>query len=312
MTAIVYIICHDEASEMKAKKLYENYTWARPLRMDDTIYMESWTHINHLEKHKDEWEKYDYVGTLTHSAFTKILIPHLDKMMPKLLDYDVIPFITTDVDLLTQMQMCHKGLYEIITSILKESDYSHYTINNNITFNPCNYWIIKKEYMTSYIKFIQNVYKISETNQEIKTKLMVEFNGYGGTHMGKNSVLKNKVSHISKERMKEKFGQDKYTFHCFMCERLPNIFFYNNNLKIYNYTQTILNFLNDDTYFAKKTFEKTQTHDIIKYIDYYDENNDNCDDDKFVYVVNKYCADRYPDIICNGNSTKLSFWNFIQ
>lgn len=311
MSIIIYIVCHNDETFKSAKMFYGKYEWAKILQIDDTIYMESWTHIHDLRKLYNEWKDCDYVGTITHTSKTKILIPNIKKIYESIKnnDYDVVPFITCSYDLVSQTNICHKNLLNILKKILEYTPYNTYNITSKMDFHISNYWIIKPKYMLKYIEFINSIYNIMENNDDIKKLLFMDPAGYIGSNQIKNEILDSKIQILSKEKLAEKFGTTHFSHHCFIGERLPSIFFYNNNLKCYNYTNLIMKSLNNDDLFFIKEKKQINGGLIIKYIDYeLDESNQ---DDYIVYVIEKQCIDGFPDIICKGDSNKLTFWNFI-
>jgi len=303
---IIYVICHNDDTVEKAKRIYSDYSWARILKMDDTVYMESFTHIHHLGELYDSWKDAKFVGTITHSANTKILIPHIDKMIQNIDEYDVVPFITCTYDLVYQTNKCHPDVLDILRLMLSQTEYSNYDTTSKFEFHISNYWITKPKHMIAYIKFITTLYNIMETDENIKSLLFKDPKGYFGANQTKNEILKdNKIGFLPKEKMIEKFGTTHYSGHCFLCERLPSIFFHNNNFKCYNYTSSILKFVQDDDYFFVKDKINKQYDTITQYVDYAAESID----DGSVYVIDKLNMDGFPDIVCNGDSTKLDFWN---
>jgi hypothetical protein len=82
----IYVLCPTDESLVAAKAIYP-YWWAYPIRLNnpmnqDFLLMENnfWYQAQSLEK---EWSKFDYVGTISHSAHKKIIISELDAFLSR-------------------------------------------------------------------------------------------------------------------------------------------------------------------------------------------------------------------------------------
>lgn len=72
MRFLLYIICHDDVSENKAKEKFLRYSWARIYRIPSTIYFENalFSKLAH-EDHSPEWAELDYVGQLQYRHYER-------------------------------------------------------------------------------------------------------------------------------------------------------------------------------------------------------------------------------------------------
>jgi len=303
MKVIIYILYHDKAYEEKVMSIYAKYDWAIPFLIDNTIYMESWFYIHHLpiliNSKQLEVDAYDYIGALSFSAYSKMLLPYFNEKFSSIIStYTVISFITSKINLVDQTNICHKGLINIIENLINKK------LENNILFTVCNAWMIKSKYIGGYLDFIRSIY----LGMQKEDKLYVSIEGYYGSHELKNEILLNKKD-VLKPTELDKFKGNNYSLHCFICERLPSIYFNMMQYNIFNYTEFIETKLGDDELFIEKEKqERANIGTIYKYIDCSNEKIYKNDNDYIIYCIEKNNVEDYPDIICNGITYKLAIW----
>jgi hypothetical protein len=198
---------------MLANASFGKYPWARIIQMPTTIYMENWMYFEYLDAHRDTWQSYDYVGTLSWKAPKKMIVPDMTKLQVIATDTnpDVIALLSYPKKSL--LEQASEANFECVwIEWLKQLGYDETASkNSNIPLFLCNYWMAKPEYMSKYIAFAKTARYILDTYQPIREKLWSD-SKFPFT--------------ITADRCRHIFGRPYYPLHCFLMERLPCIFFH--------------------------------------------------------------------------------------
>lgn len=216
MDSIIYILYYDDESEKKAYEQFGQYNWAKPIKLiDQNQYLENNIYFNYLEKRKDEWINKDYVGTLSYKAPEKNITPlFISKMIEKAEKLNKRPDVVTFLSYPNQNLINETMKYHPNFDFLWSEVFSHLNIMNyndpKIVPFYCNYWMAKPQLMLEYIPFIKKVKYVLDNYQPIQEKLWE--NSYYPGNMKRESKLK-------------VFGNDYYTYHPFICERTPCLYF---------------------------------------------------------------------------------------
>lgn len=233
---IVYILYYDEDSKKKAQELFSNYAWAKLIFNRTDKYLES-NAYQYLLTVTDEWMHKKYVGCLGINVCKKInqSVDYIENFIKENMDKaDVLTFIRGNHTLDFENNQ-HGDILKYL-SILTNSIDNIYTKDwDKIIPFYCNYWLAKPHIMLDYCKFINNVIEIIETSNIISQYLDMN----AGYKIGQNRI----------------FTKPYYTWHPFICERLPCIYFYHKNYTIIydsifqpnktsNYNHRLLHFYN--------------------------------------------------------------------
>lgn len=224
VSVIIYVLCYDERSHSIAQKKYAHEPWARILWIESTPYLESIVYSHYLPALVHEWGHKDYVGTVAYSADTKVKLPrftalcqHLDTQRP-----DVVPlFAIKNKRLLQQAMRNHPQFYELWSTLL-----SHLfpcvppvdVQNTEVPLFLCNYWLASTEWMHQYLTFFRRAQHVLDTCPELQPGVWSD------------ARYSNKLMPV--ERLVKIFGRPHYTYHAFLCERLPCFFFWFNGATI--------------------------------------------------------------------------------
>ena len=234
MTRILYILCHDDASEEKARNDFSKYSWARIHRIrTQTHLLESGMYQQELMSMYTEWKDAEFVGTLSYKLLERMpWYSHATtfERIVRLIEtttsneYDVVGFIC----------LAHGGLsapehlpnlrqitYDTLNACGMNMRTTFYdmkrrkTIHRNLvelgvsTVMFHNYWMARPSWMLQYIQFFNQTWLPAlEKHPLIWTNSM-----YNGA--------------VSKERLRILTGgrADYYPYHAYVNELLPTFFF---------------------------------------------------------------------------------------
>ena len=209
MKIIIYVLCFDDVSEKKARRDFGTYTWARPLRIETTMWLEGVMYESWLMEHESEWAASDYVGTIAYSIFNKIPKFDLRSLIHEIAKSDIFAFNMPDnANLLQHSTGPHfRALWiNMLTQMgFSEED----AIDPTIKPFYCNYWIARPEIMRTYCDFYRRAQRALQ-----ESLLQVELwsdTGYFN-------------SYSNPEWCRKRFGVPHYPHHTFLAERLPCIF----------------------------------------------------------------------------------------
>lgn len=228
MKIIIYVLCYNKDSYESAVNEYSNRDGFKILYIETTPLLENIMYDSWLLDHQDEWENYDYVGTISWKASQKCRIPDTSTLITYLQnnDIDIYTFYRLPCNLIEQATYGHpyskyghpkfENIWIKLFNQLNVPE-SHSTNPKIIPFFS-NYWITRPKIMLKYIEFFKTVKHILDTCPDIQQELW-EDAMYGG-----NSLCK--------EKCMELYGKPYYPYHVFIYERLPCYFFWSIGAKL--------------------------------------------------------------------------------
>ena len=170
----------------------------------------------------DDWDTYDYVGTLSWKAPHKIIIPDIHALARRLErdkgpgtppSPDVVAFyFNTSRSSLTTQAKSHALFNTIWFQLMDQLGLDAVTIDKTVRPFYSNYWIAKPSWMKKYIAFYKKAQHVMDTYTSIQTALWSNI-GYPLS------------SSMNQTRCLEVFSRPYYPYHPFICERLPCVFF---------------------------------------------------------------------------------------
>jgi hypothetical protein len=227
---IVYVIYHDDASKMTVTAFTSKHSWAKPLYIKTTKYLESIVYRDYLPFLYDNWAELDYVGLMSYKATNITLGPypgpghyHFEgSTIPDRLrqsakqGYDVVPFLRTNMTLMNQAIASHTDHFKTVWDlllyrmgfpdyILRRGDFSEPFFRNAFAARP--QWLVR------LIRFMNDAIEVSS----MQNSVLKEFE--------KDATYENQPGKLS-ERPKTIFGTEFWQYYPFVFERLPP-FFYN-------------------------------------------------------------------------------------
>jgi hypothetical protein len=207
---IIYILCHNLESEEIAKVNFGNEKYARIIKIPQTHLFESVMYKSVLKELYHEWKDADFVGTIAYSYPEKFDISFLKRVLlfKHIEKYDFVSLIPTITDPAFNESITKKIFLESINAIGNPSP------KFNQSYNLCNYWIARPKIMLDYIEFFNS-----------KWLPAVESHGMS------NSKIDYRLGSLSKEVLVKLTGNEYYSQHPFVHERLPSVFMNWNNIK---------------------------------------------------------------------------------
>jgi len=206
----VYCVYHDSELSKKVTDVILNvYEWMIPYKLNSTKYFENEIILN---MQIDMTKK--YVGQITYNfAYSKYdIFTHID--LNKLLD-------SVNTDIVTLYHNPHEKIRDIHKSInpkfidiwtrllIKMLPNDIDVLSDSIKLFYCNFWVAKPEIMKEYQDFLKKAIELLEEDPDVYDDA-----GYTSPTV------------ITKERLVEISGKPYYTFHPFILERLPCVFFW--------------------------------------------------------------------------------------
>lgn len=217
---LIYILAYSDETYRLASIEYGIFNWAKVIRIPSSILFENVIFDSILEERKEEWMHLEYVGFLSWKASSKIRIhsnmkTHIGKIV-KDVRYDVIglydPF--PNKSFIEQACRCHPKFYHIweplMTSLGYKSAYNFKEIRNVFL---ANYWIAKPEWLQKYLAFFKKLKMMMSTLESIQMDLWED-----SKYPCKSKALQSHLYSFS--------GKPYYTYHPFIFERVPAVFFF--------------------------------------------------------------------------------------
>lgn len=229
---LIYVLCYDDASNALAEKLIESQPDCfKILRLGPSKYYESQV-FKYLDENMEEWVGKEYVGTISYK-FTQKTNTTITDLLNKI---QAIKLYKPDVIALWGAVMMHSKT-RIPMSFIESIGFQHGTFcilalmkllgSNGYTEQQVmdksirpffgNFWIATPEWMLKYIVFVNGCMNNIAKSPSLAS-IMNERSYYGGT--------------LSKEYLKLMSGQEHYTLHPFVFERLPCFYFHLEKAKI--------------------------------------------------------------------------------
>jgi len=212
---LLYVLYHDDASRAYAESHYGIHPHLRYFKIETNNYFESMMFIRHLSEVRAEWEGYEYVGMITWKADQKIRSTHIKNihavmMRTKAVGADIVALRTNahqrSMSMLDYAKQCHPNFIPLWNRLCEHLQYPEqaYT-SRDIPAFYCNYWLCKKDWMERYIEHAQAAHQFLEENPDIQPML-------------------NEDSKFDLPAPRN--GMTYLTYHCFLMERLPCLFFW--------------------------------------------------------------------------------------
>jgi hypothetical protein len=158
----IYILCHTTERFIEAASIYK-YPWAHPILMkyqDCTFENAIWRQLYEL---RDEWYNYKMVGTLSFTAYKKINLDTINRIVqdPATWDTGFHHFMRTNNPITNKN---HPYLVEIMTDVCRDLEL------RVPPGNFCNYWIASAEKMLQFlIWFEERAYPVVMSHPLIMT-----------------------------------------------------------------------------------------------------------------------------------------------
>jgi len=219
---LLYCVYHDDVSK-KALDEYAHLSFIRPIKIPNTPYMES-TVFTLLHALKHEWEHKSHVGILKYSFLEKTpVMPNFCGLVKENPHADVFTFVNgheppNNLSMIQYATLCHPMFSPIWYVLLKQLAYPPNAMyDNTIPAFYSNYWIAKTRLFEGYLNFIRDAMSLMNKNEELKQLL------YNDAKY---------LPRLSKDTLKRVMDRPYYTYHCFICERLPCFYFHTNKANI--------------------------------------------------------------------------------
>lgn len=210
----LYVCYHDDYSHGYSLLHYGGISCAKMHKIPTTQYFESKMFIDELSKMEGEWQDADYVGTITWKAKQKIQLPNIEQTLSRakedgaslLAFYQPSCPLQKDIVAWAQRQHVHFArLWEVFCTQLGYIPEQY--LSKDIPAFYCNYWMTTPSLMKEYIAHAQKAYAILENYDD----------GTFQTLLHSDSKFEYKVPRP---------GISYITYHCFLMERLPCLFFW--------------------------------------------------------------------------------------
>jgi hypothetical protein len=227
----IYMLCHDDASEQRAHSYAQRYDWIRVLRLPNTKWMESAVfRLLSDPTYVNDWDSdaIEYVGILKYNFQEKS--PFYD--FPTLCrttatDWDVWTFVNGHEDtplapaalpMVSYAGVCHT-LFPILWYFLFHTHVPlEHLFSPTVSAFYSNAWIAKKHYFKSFVSFANDARHRMETEEPLKT--LLHYNA-------------NYLQRLPTPRLMELMEAPYYTYHCFLMERVPCLYFWLANARIF-------------------------------------------------------------------------------
>jgi hypothetical protein len=215
MRFLVYVLYHDEMSREYVLKNYP-FSWVKPVFIPTTNYFESIFLVEMLQELYEDWKDLDYVGLMTWKANKKVSVNEQNMLLRMIQGADMIPLSFyrngDSSKVITYAQKCHpkfKSLWSKMTKYLgyNETD----AMSDDIPAFYYNYWLARPEWMLGYIEHIKKAHRYLEEEPSIQAEL-------------------NSDSTYALDKPRP--GMPYITYHCFLLERLPCLYFWSKGAKI--------------------------------------------------------------------------------
>jgi hypothetical protein len=222
---LIYVLCPNTAAVEKAREVYADKKWARIIWIPSTFYLESVAYFHTLASRTLEWQHADYVGCIGWSAYDKLNSLDLDDVIAQSPNNaDVVAFMFRGDHLVATADKWHPNFSKIWIPTLESMGYKiEDIVSTEIPSFYCNYWAARPSHMAAYIAFFQK-FKVQLEN-------LYDIQGC----VWSDSLYKDRGTDIAKlndEQCMTIWGVPFYTYHPFVCERLPCFFFWSIHAKL--------------------------------------------------------------------------------
>ena len=215
---LLYVIYHDQESLDEARQMIKEDWGGRAIMLkvglDKYFENQFWPLCNKLAAEAN-WENEDFVGLISYkyTRKTKSSLKNISDACRESADADVIALYDYDVNLMEHACQVHGDSFRetwktLLQGILDDND------RDDLPAFFCNFWLAKPDIMKLYAEF---------------AVLMMG-------RMEKNYIMMNRNSRyrgrLNAEQLVALTGNDFYTLHPFIMERLPCLYLYHKNYKI--------------------------------------------------------------------------------
>jgi hypothetical protein len=227
---LIYLICFDEHS-YNIIKPYESYEYVKIYWNKTTKYFESAIY-KYLYDNQHEWNRKDYVGTLAYSAEMKLgkkldtIYQDIQRRL-KIHNPDVISLYNQKY--LSHTLGFHPNLKSIYDYTLSQKGFNLPIPYNKIPAFYCNYFLAKPDWMLKYNIFTHEYISKLEDQTDYYLQCLVNDDSFYDAQ----SESYPKGRFLSKEKLNEIIGFPYYSYHTFVLERLPCLYFWHNKAKLY-------------------------------------------------------------------------------
>lgn len=218
---LIYVLAPTRDELVKARKDFQECVWAVPIMIPTTFYLESVMYSQILRRRKEEWEHADYVGTLSHSAVTKL--HNVAAICDTLRDAskekaDIAAFLYRGDSLVGAAEKWHPGFLRLWVGTLRYLGFpTEKILSEEIPSFYCNYWAATPTAMKEYIQFFKSFTYALDTLPIISDEV---WNDAGYSARGSD------IAALQADECMRIWGVPYYPFHPFIMERLPCFFFW--------------------------------------------------------------------------------------
>jgi len=211
---LIYVLGPHADAETHAREIYRAHEWARIIRIPSTFYLESVMYHTILQRRQREWEHADYVGCVSWTAHTKMQSLDLDHVLPTNLDF--VAFLYRGDALVDTATRWHPEFKRVWIPTLRAMGYKESDIlASNIPSFYCNYWACRPAIMDRYLEFFRDFKIQLESLPDVQDALWSD---------AQYKARGKDVAALSDETCMRIWGVPFYTYHPFVCERLPCFF----------------------------------------------------------------------------------------
>ena len=213
---------HDEASKAVAEELASREpgvlvpNYVAPSPFFESILFRRATFQEFSSKLPDDCE---WVGFVTYSYPDKLATKPrwsllLDVTQQRHPNADVLVMMPARHNMYVHAEMFHPGFMRLWVSLISRMGLHRELLNmpTPAAFY-CNYWMARRKLVDSYSVFATRAMVLLQTDPELRAMANADAN-YTYT-----------VRPLAKDSIKRMTGHDYYTFHAFIMERLPCLFF---------------------------------------------------------------------------------------
>ena len=211
---LVYVFCYNDATARRAEMMAKDHNFLRPYRLGASPYFESqFFFMNLLPYH--EWMQHDYIGFISYKYLEKVGDDKLGDMpdLCKVLgSCDVIALNDLEFEVLEHGRKMHgQHFVQCWHSVLEPFYTEEQRCDRDIPAFYCNYWIARPHWAIEYCRFAQKVKAHIDAHPNLR-EMLFENSGYRG------QLKPHELVGITK--------RPYYTYHAFVFERLPCLFFH--------------------------------------------------------------------------------------
>lgn len=143
----IYVLCHTDERFEAASKIYGKYYWAVPVRMKYQDYTFENAFWKQLLEIREEWTNVDMVGVISSSAYKKLKLEKMDKVIRDRTKWTNGYYHFSDTD--RPIGNNHPHLLEILTDVCE-------TLKVPMpTASYCNYFMCTPAKMTGFIEWYE-------------------------------------------------------------------------------------------------------------------------------------------------------------